>query len=137
LAGGATVREVAAGDLTDDRLTALTLAPVLFQAYVPGIPVRAYVVGRRVVAAAEIHSAELDYRRGEESVVPTRLTALERRAVLAAARVCGMMFAGVDLIRSDAGFHILECNPSPMFAVFEDKTGLRVAEPLASLLLTM
>ncbi|MDQ1255971.1 MAG: ATP-grasp protein [Candidatus Hydrogenedentes bacterium] len=137
LAGGATVREVLAEDLTDDRLAALTLAPVLFQAYVPGVSVRAYVVGRRVVAAAEIHSPELDYRRGKEEVVPARLTAEERWAVLAAARVCGMAFAGVDLIRGDAGFHILECNPSPMFAVFEDKTGLCVAEPLASLLRTM
>jgi hypothetical protein len=30
---------------------------------------------------------------------------------------------------------VLECNPSPMFAVFEDKTGADVSGPLAALLL--
>jgi len=135
LAGGATVRQVEKEDLTDDRLSALSMAPVLFQELVEGVSVRAYVVGRRVVAAAEIRSDELDYRRDEQTVAPTRLSAGERRAVIRAARVCGMAFSGVDLIRSDRAFTILECNPSPMFAVFEKKTGFDVAGPLADLLL--
>jgi glutathione synthase/RimK-type ligase-like ATP-grasp enzyme len=134
IAGGATVREVEPRDLMDDRLSALTLAPVLFQQLVEGVSVRAYVVGRRVVAAAEIHSPELDYRRGEGDVVPCQLSSEERRACVAAARACGMPFTGVDLIRHVEGFAIIECNPSPMFAVFEDKTGLDVATPLAGLL---
>jgi len=134
LAGGATVRRVEAADLSPARLAQLALAPVLFQAYVPGVSVRAYVVGRQVVAAAEIHSTELDYRRGEGVVSATRLSGQERRAVLKAARVCGMGFAGVDLIRGEDGFWLLECNPSPMFAAFEDKTGLEVGGPLAAFL---
>ena len=134
LAGGATVREVTKDDLSGDRLSALALAPVLFQALVEGVSVRAFVVGRRVVGAAEIQSSELDYRRREEAVVATRLSAAEGRAALAAAQVCGMAFTGVDLIRSAGDFVILECNPSPMFAVFEQKTGLDIAGPLARLL---
>lgn len=135
LAGGATVREVLPEDLSEERLEALAAAPVLFQEFVEGVSVRAYVVGRRVAAAAEICSPELDYRRAEEAVVPTRLRPDERRAALAAARACSMTFAGVDLIRRADGFHLLECNPSPMFATFERKTGLDVAGPLAALLL--
>ncbi len=135
LAGGATVRQVEKRDLTDERLSALALAPVLFQELVEGVPVRAYVVGRRVMAAAEIHSDELDYRRDEQAVVATTLSVGERRAAVRAARVCGMAFSGVDLIRSNRAFTILECNPSPMFAVFEKKAGQDVAEPLAGLLL--
>jgi glutathione synthase/RimK-type ligase-like ATP-grasp enzyme len=42
-----------------------------------------------------------------------------------------MRFTGVDLIRSRRRFVVLECNPSPMFAVFEEKTALDVAGPLA------
>lgn len=137
LAGGATVRFVQEADLTPERLDALAMAPVLFQEYVPGVPVRAFVAGRRVVAAAEIHSAELDYRRGEDAVVPTRLSPGERAAAIAAARACAMPFTGVDLIRGPRRFAILECNPSPMFAVFEEKTGLDVAGPLAALLIAL
>ncbi|NUM54189.1 MAG: ATP-grasp domain-containing protein [Candidatus Hydrogenedentes bacterium] len=134
--GGATVRAVRRADLTQDRLESLRVAPVLFQERVEGVSVRAYVVGGRCVAAAEIHSTELDYRRKEDEVVATRLSRAEARACIAAARVCSMTFSGVDLIRGGRGFHVLECNPSPMFAVFEDKSGTDVAGPLAELLLS-
>ena len=134
VAGGATVRKVEPEDLAEERLSSLATAPVLFQEYVPGVSVRAFVVGRRMVAAAEIRSSELDYRRDEHAVVSTRLTVGERAAAIAAARACGMAFTGVDFIRHPRGFTVLECNPSPMFAVFEDKTGLDVAGPLAAFL---
>lgn len=135
LAGGATVREVEPDDLTDNRLEALACAPVLFQELVEGTSVRVYVVGGTVAAAGEIHSTELDYRRAEDAVLPTRLSRAERAAAIGAARACSMRLAGVDLIRTRNAFTILECNPSPMFAVFEKKTGLDVAGPLAAHLL--
>lgn len=134
LAGGAMVRMVEQADLAEDRLAALALAPVVFQQYYPGVSMRAFVVGRRVVAAAEIHSSEVDYRRDEQAVVPVRLSREERQAALAAAKACNMAFTGVDFIRGADGFRILECNPSPMFAVFEEKTGLDVSGPLAQFL---
>ena len=135
LAGGATVRDVTTEDLSGERLAALSAAPVLFQELIHGVSVRAYVVGQRVAAAAEIHSPELDYRLEETEVLPTSLSAAETQAAVAAAKVCRMPFTGVDLIRRQNGFTVLECNPSPMFAVFEEKTGLNVAHPLAGLLL--
>lgn len=134
LSGGATVRLVEEDDLSDERLSALSLAPVLFQELVDGVSVRAYVVHRRVVAAAEIHSPEVDYRRDEHDVTPTQLRADEKHAVVAAAWACGMAFCGVDLIRHPGGLKIIECNPSPMFYVFEHKTGVNIAGPLARLL---
>lgn len=134
LSGGATVRRLSALDLSPDRLDALKVAPVLFQEFVEGVSVRAYVVGRKVVAAAEIHSPELDYRRDTTAVMPTRLTSAERRACLTAAKACGMRFTGVDLIRGAEDFALLECNPSPMFAAFERATGFDIAGPLARLL---
>lgn len=133
--GGATVRAVNKRDLTRARLESLGLAPVLFQERVDGVSLRVYVVGGRCVAAAEIHSSELDYRRKEDAVIAMALTKAEQRACIDAARVCSMAFSGVDLIRSEKGFYVLECNPSPMFAVFEKKAGLDVAGPLARFLL--
>ena len=135
LGGGATVRAVTKRDLTRARLESLALAPVLFQERVDGVSVRVYVVGGKCVAAAEIHSSELDYRRKEDAVIATSLSKAEERASIDAARACAMSFAGVDLIRGAKTFHVLECNPSPMFAVFEKKTGLDVAGPLARLLI--
>jgi len=135
LAGGAGVQLLQKWDLSDERLATLAAAPVLFQEYIEGVPVRAYVVGQHAVAAAELHSPEVDHRRQEDSVEATRLSTDERAAVLAAARVCRMHFAGVDLVRYPGGFKIIECNPSPMFAVFEQKTGQNVARPLAAYLI--
>jgi glutathione synthase/RimK-type ligase-like ATP-grasp enzyme len=135
LAGGATVREVEPEDLSQERLAALAAAPVLFQELVEGVAVRAYVIDGTVVAAAEIRSRELDYRRGEDEVALTSLTRSEAAAARRAAKACGMAFAGVDMMRSYRDHVILECNPSPMFAVFEDKTGADVAGALAESLL--
>ncbi|GMV98905.1 MAG: hypothetical protein AMXMBFR84_00450 [Candidatus Hydrogenedentota bacterium] len=135
IGGGALVQPLTAADLSPERIEALALAPVLFQKWCDGISLRVYVAGRKAIAAAAIHSTELDYRRKEDAVTPIRLTADERRAAIAAAKACGMPFTGVDLIRMKRGFVVLECNPSPMFAAFEDKTGLDVSGPLARLLL--
>lgn len=134
LAGGATVRQVLPEDLSDERIEQLAAAPVLFQEYVQGVSVRAYVAGEQVAGAAEIHSEELDYRRAEGAVTPTRLSSAETAMALCAARACGMRFTGVDFIRSADGTWLLECNPSPMFAVFEDKTGCEISGALAELL---
>jgi len=135
LAGGATVRRVEPDDLADERLSALAAAPVLFQEQVEGVALRVYVVAGKVAAAAEIRSSELDYRRGEESVERAALTRDEAAMARRAAAACGMAFSGVDLMRGPRGPVVLECNPSPMFAVFEDKTGADVSGPLAALLL--
>ena len=135
LAGGATVQALEQQDLGRDRLAALKHAPVLFQKRIDGVSVRAYVIGRNAVAAAELHSTELDYRRKEDAVIATKLSTEERRMVIAAATACGMRFSGVDFIRGARKPYLLECNPSPMFAVFEDKTGLAVAEPFARYLI--
>lgn len=134
LAGGAPVRRLEVEDLLPERLESLRLAPVLFQQYIAGTPLRAYVVGRRIVAAAEILAPGVDSREDTREVRPVRLTPAERSVVLSASATCGMSFAAVDCIRATDGLVVLECNPSPMFAAFEELTGLRVGAPLADLL---
>jgi glutathione synthase/RimK-type ligase-like ATP-grasp enzyme len=137
LAGGGRCRRLAAADLTTDRLALLSAAPVLFQAEVPGTNIRGYVVDGAVVAAYEITSDELDYRGAEVDVRPVRLTAAETDACRRAAAACGMPFTGLDLRRRpDGGFAVLECNPSPMFAGIQRRTGAEpVSDALAGFLL--
>ncbi|MFD7598882.1 RimK family alpha-L-glutamate ligase [Kitasatospora sp. NPDC059812] len=136
LAGGALCRRLTPQDLHPDRLRLLSAAPVLFQEEVPGTNIRVYVVAETVVAAYEIVSDSLDYRGAEQAVLPAVLGAHEHRACLAAARACAMDFTGIDIRRRPNGtFALLECNPSPMFAAVERRTGDNpVSRALADLL---
>ncbi|MCC6142581.1 MAG: ATP-grasp domain-containing protein [Candidatus Hydrogenedentes bacterium] len=132
LSGGAEVLELSAEDLTEARLGSLATAPVLFQEYIAGLAVRAYVLGRKVLGAAAIEAATLDYRADEAAALrPVKLTAEERSVMIRSATASGMHFAGIDFIRQTKGISVLDINPSPMFAVFEGRTGIDIAGPLA------
>lgn len=137
LAGGGRCRRLTEDDLSARRLGRLAVAPVLFQAEVPGTNIRVYVVGGAVVAAYEIVSDELDYRGAEADVRPVRLVPTEVDACRRAAAACDMPFTGLDLRRRpDGGFAVLECNPSPMFAGIQQHTRAEpVSDALAELLL--
>jgi glutathione synthase/RimK-type ligase-like ATP-grasp enzyme len=138
LAGGALCRRLAPADLELERLALLARAPVLFQAEVPGRNLRVYVVAGEEAASYEIRSEALDYRGSETAVVAASLTDEERNACRTAAEACGMTLAGIDVRRRpDGTFAVLECNPSPMFAAIERRTGATpvsaaVAEALLS-----
>jgi glutathione synthase/RimK-type ligase-like ATP-grasp enzyme len=124
LAGGGLCRRVTDADLGSDRLRLLARAPVLFQAEVPGRNIRVYVVGGGVVASYEIVSDELDYRGAESAVVQIALGVGEEDACRRASQACRMTFTGIDLRRrAEGSFAVLECNPSPMFAAIERRTG--------------
>jgi glutathione synthase/RimK-type ligase-like ATP-grasp enzyme len=133
LAGGGLCRRATAADLRAPRLSTLAAAPVLFQEEIPGRNIRVYVVGDEVVASYEIVSDALDYRGAETAVQATAPTDAERAACCAAADACGMVFTGIDIRRRpDGSFALLECNPSPMFAAIERRTGAApVTEALA------
>jgi glutathione synthase/RimK-type ligase-like ATP-grasp enzyme len=136
LAGGALVRELTDADLSEERLAKLARAPVLFQELVPGVDVRAFVCDGRVVAAFAIDTDALDYRGQEKGVTETPLDEEEETMALAASTALGMRFAGVDVKRGPDGPVLLDVNPSPMFAGFENRTGARaVSAALAELLL--
>lgn len=137
LAGGALCRRVSTADLHPERLGLLANAPVLFQEEIPGRNLRVYVVAGAVAASYEITSPTLDYRGAETAVLPTTLSDEEHDACLRAATACGLVFTGIDIReRPDGTFALLECNPSPMFASIERRTGQRlVTHALTDLLL--
>ncbi len=136
IAGGGLCRRASAEDLSGARLRALAAAPVLFQEEMPGRNIRVYVVGGEVAAVFEIVSEELDYRGAETAVRVDEATGAERAACVAAAAACGMAFTGIDLRRGAGGeFAVLECNPSPMFAGIERRTGSEAVTHALSALL--
>ncbi|MGZ6005117.1 MAG: RimK family alpha-L-glutamate ligase, partial [Candidatus Saccharimonadales bacterium] len=97
-----------------------------------GTDIRAFVVGGRVVASMERQSLDDDFRSnlhqgGEGKAV--KLTDVERKTALKAAKSIGLSICGVDLMRSARGPLVLEVNASPGFGI-EKVTGRNVAEKI-------
>ena len=94
-----------------------------------GTDIRAIVVGGKVVASMQRQSLDDDFRsnihQGGEGK-PIKLTAVERRTALKAAKAIGLSVCGVDMMRSSRGPLVLEVNPSPGF-IIEKVTGRNVA----------
>lgn len=134
VAGGGHARAVTAEDLTDERLEKLANSPVQFQERVDGANLRLFVVDGSVVAAGRIESDALDYRTEPHDVVAIDPRPEIREAARRAAELVGLPFTGVDVIDAGERFVVLEANPSPMFARFDELAGTDVAGHLADLL---
>lgn len=105
---------------------------ILLQEYIAesaGTDIRAFVVGRKVVASMKRQSLDDDFRsnlhKGGEGT-PIKLTDEEIKLAIKAARAMGLHIAGVDMMRSKRGPLVLEVNASPGFGI-ERVTGRNVA----------
>jgi ribosomal protein S6--L-glutamate ligase len=108
-------------------------ANILVQQFVKeagGADIRAFVVGNRVVAAMERRAAPGEFRsnlhRGG-SAHEVKLTPVERRTAVKAAKTLGLNVSGVDMLRSEAGPLVIEVNSSPGLEGIEKATGVNVA----------
>jgi hypothetical protein len=134
--GGAHTRRLEPRHLTDEHLAHLALAPITIQEEVPGMDVRVFVAGQRIVAC-EIQTAQVDFRDDPDPrIVPCALPADVTAWCLQAARALELLWTGIDLRRTPDGQHVfLEANPSPMFLGFEARAGLPLTDALTALLL--
>jgi ribosomal protein S6--L-glutamate ligase len=102
-----------------------------------GHDIRAFVVGRKIVATMERAGPDGEFRsnlhRGG-SAVKAELSALERTAALKAARSMGLNVAGVDMLRSKRGPVVMEVNSSPGLEGIEGATGKDVAKAIIEFL---
>jgi ribosomal protein S6--L-glutamate ligase len=102
-----------------------------------GRDIRAFVVGRRVIATIERAGAEGDFRsnlhRGG-TASKADLSSAERTAALKAAKAMGLNVAGVDLLRSKRGPMVMEVNSSPGLEGVEQETGKDVARAIIEFL---
>jgi glutathione synthase/RimK-type ligase-like ATP-grasp enzyme len=124
--------EVARAALRDGALMA--------QERIEGDAARAFVVGERMVVAAEILTqefGEVDSRRGNARLRRIQLPGRVAETSVAVTRHWGMDFAGVDWMRADGGreWVLLECNSSPFFVELERLTGVDISSALADHLL--
>lgn len=97
-----------------------------------GTDIRAFVVGGRVVASMKRESLDDDFRSNLHKGglgTPIKLTDVERRIAVKAAKAMGLHICGVDMMRSERGPLVLEVNASPGFGI-EKVTGRDVASKI-------
>jgi ribosomal protein S6--L-glutamate ligase len=85
-----------------------------------GTDIRAFVVGKRVIASYKRQSLDDDFRSnihqgGEGKSI--KLTEEEEKTALKAAKAMGLQICGVDMMRSEHGPLVLEVNSSPGFNI--------------------
>lgn len=102
-----------------------------------GTDIRAFVVGRKVIATMERKGADGEFRsnlhRGGTSSKAI-LTPGERATALKAAKAMGLNVAGVDMIRSARGPLVLEVNSSPGLEGIEKTTNTNIAHEIIAFL---
>ena len=95
-----------------------------------GKDIRAFVVGRKIVATMERSGAAGEFRsnlhRGGSAHM-VELSPLEKMTALKAARSMGLNVAGVDMLRSKRGPVVMEVNSSPGLEGIEKATTTDVA----------
>ncbi len=108
-----------------------------FIAEAEGRDIRAFVVGRKIVATMERVGPEGEFRsnlhRGG-TAAKVELSAAEKSAALKAAKAMGLNVAGVDLLRSKRGPVVMEVNSSPGLEGIERTTGKNVAKTIIEFL---
>ncbi len=131
VAGGAATKELEPKDLTDERLRALSGAPVTFQQLLGGDNYRVYCLDGAVVACFRITSTDLDFRQNEEIVEEVTLPDDVLQQCLKAADVMGLRWTGMDLRDDGSGtLRFLELNSSPMFLGFDARAATNVLDVL-------
>jgi ribosomal protein S6--L-glutamate ligase len=108
-------------------------ANILVQEFIKeagGADIRCLVIGGKVVAAMKRQGAEGEFRsnlhRGGTAEV-IRLTKDERATAINAAKVMGLNFCGVDILRSNHGPVVMEVNSSPGLEGIETATKKDIA----------
>jgi glutathione synthase/RimK-type ligase-like ATP-grasp enzyme len=125
-----------------ERLADVANAPTQFQQHIPGVDVRAHIVGEQVLATMVRSDAD-DYRYTSGSgagldVAETVLPADIADRCRAVARAIGLGIAGIDLrLTPDGRWFCFEVNPSPAFTFYERATGQPIADAIAGLLVRL
>ena len=108
-------------------------ANILVQEFIKeadGKDLRCFVIEGKVVGSIQRVAAAGDFRAnlhlgGTASSV--KITSLERKVAIAAAKAMGLRVAGVDIIRSQSGPQVLEINSSPGLEGIESITEKNIA----------
>lgn len=115
-------------------------ANILVQEFIKeagGEDIRCFVIGDKVVAAMRRKGAPGEFRsnlhRGGKAEA-VKLTPIERKTAISAAKAMGLRIAGVDILRSNHGPVVMEVNSSPGLEGIETATQVDVAGKIVGFL---
>lgn len=108
---------------------------VLLQEFIPnpGIDVRAFVVGDRIVAAMKRIAPHNEWRANIHlgaKGVPVNLSARSKKVAIRASKAVGLEISGVDMVFRGDKPYVLEVNASPGFRGLLDATGINAADAI-------
>lgn len=88
------------------------------------------VLGNKVIAAIQKSSFQDSNGNGEteREMVPIVLSVTEKKMAVKAARILGLKFAGVNMLRTKEGPKILDVNSSPALRNIETVTDINIVE---------
>jgi ribosomal protein S6--L-glutamate ligase len=102
-----------------------------------GSDIRAFVIGKRVVAAMQRTGRKGDFRsnlhRGGKAEA-VEISDIERETAIRSAETLGLNVAGVDMLRSKRGPVVMEVNSSPGLEGIEQATRVDVAGEIVAFL---
>lgn len=102
-----------------------------------GEDIRCFVIGDKVVASMRRKGAPGEFRsnlhRGGKAEL-AKLTPIERKTAISAAKAMGLRIAGVDILRSNHGPVVMEVNSSPGLEGIETATQVDVAGKIVEFL---
>lgn len=117
-----------------DYLTKKERGPVKLQEYIAeakGKDIRAFVCGKKIVAAMERVAKDGEFRANFHkggSVGTVALTKEETRLAIRASQILGLDISGVDILRTNSGPKVIEVNSNPGLEGISRATGIPVAE---------
>lgn len=117
-----------------DYLTKKERGPIKLQEYIAeakGKDIRAFVCGKKIVAAMERVAKDGEFRANFHkggSVGSVVLTKLEQQLAIKASLILGLDISGVDILRTNTGPKIIEVNSNPGLEGISKATNIPVAE---------
>ena len=98
-----------------------------------GQDIRCFVISGKVIASMQRQAAKGEFRANLHqggSASKIKITSVERKLAIKAAKILNLPVAGVDIIRSNKGPLLLEVNSSPGLEGIESATGLDIGNSI-------
>ena len=125
----------------EQNAAVLPARPFIFQQMVRGRSFRAYVLGGRIVAAAEIFYDRrfIDWREREQQVIACTPEAGVQEQIERAVRILGLAYCGVDYEWDDHNrqYYLLDFNPAALFTGFGKLVNINMAAEIAEYILAV
>jgi glutathione synthase/RimK-type ligase-like ATP-grasp enzyme len=123
----------------DSERESLRNRPTVYQEFIRGKSVRAFVLGDDVIAACELPHKEEGVDASEHIEYMRRIDLPKKmqNEIVRAAKALGLIFSGVDLqYEESAGeYYFLECNSAPFFRPYDTQVEAGIGGKLADFLL--